>query len=172
MFPHLLSRLLGLAQVSWSTACVGAHYLSLSPSISRCFSIHSSPTIGFQSCFFFTTHVSAPIRATLHLITLMSFKAWDWSWYPMLWSQRGNMGCAWSVNLVSNFCPGRGLNLGSRSLMAANVATRLRRTPAPLQNIIFYYNLLYISFRSCTLVSELKPRISSKFRKILHKSRV
>ena len=27
-----------------------------------------------------------------------------------------------------NFCPGRDLNLGTRSLMAANVTTRLRRT--------------------------------------------
>src|SRR6218665_802302 len=37
-----------------------------SPSISRCFSIHSSPAIaiGFHSCFFFTTDVSAPIRST------------------------------------------------------------------------------------------------------------
>src|SRR6218665_4180208 len=40
------------------------------PSISRCFSIHSSSlAIGFHSCFFFTTDVSAPIRSTLHLLT-------------------------------------------------------------------------------------------------------
>jgi len=25
------------------------------------------------------------------------------------WSQRRSMGCAWSRNLVSNFCPGQGL---------------------------------------------------------------
>ena len=37
--------------------------------------------------------------------------------------------CARSRHLVSNFCPGRGLNLGPCSLMAANVATRLGRTP-------------------------------------------
>src|SRR6218665_59437 len=36
-----------------------------SPSISQCFSIHSSPAIGFHSCFFFTTDVSAPIQSTL-----------------------------------------------------------------------------------------------------------
>src|SRR6218665_483221 len=45
---------------------------SPSPSISRCFSIHSSSSIiGFHSCFFFTTDVgylSAPVRSTLQLL--------------------------------------------------------------------------------------------------------
>src|SRR6218665_2410468 len=46
------------------------------PSISRCFPIHSSPAIGFHSCFSFTADVSAPIRSTLHLLTfLVSFQA-------------------------------------------------------------------------------------------------
>src|SRR6218665_1037828 len=31
--------------------------------------------------------------------------------------------------LLSNFCPGRGLNPGPRSLMAVNVTTQLRRHP-------------------------------------------
>src|SRR6218665_598597 len=45
--------------------------------------------IGFQSCFFFTADVSPPIRSTLHSLTFyVSFQAWDWLWYPMLWSQR------------------------------------------------------------------------------------
>src|SRR6218665_1694260 len=39
-----------------------------SPSISRCFSIHSLPAIGFHQGFFFTTDVSAPVRSTLHLL--------------------------------------------------------------------------------------------------------
>src|SRR6218665_2162437 len=52
------------------------------------FSNHSSPAIGLHSCFFFTTVVSAPIRSTLHLL-MVSFQAWNWLWYPMLWSQRG-----------------------------------------------------------------------------------
>src|SRR6218665_3830740 len=79
-----------------------------SPSISQCFSIHSSsPAIGFHSCFFFTTDVSAPIRLTLHLL-MVSFQAWDWLWYQMLWSQRRCMGCAWSRNLDPNLCPDRG----------------------------------------------------------------
>ena len=42
---------------------------------------------------------------------------------------------AWSRNLVSNVCPGRGLNLGPCSPRAANVTTRLRHTPcAEFQN--------------------------------------
>src|SRR6218665_1412319 len=41
-----------------------------SPSTSWCFSIHSSsPAIGFHSCFFFKTDVSAPIRLSLYLLT-------------------------------------------------------------------------------------------------------
>src|SRR6218665_449238 len=100
----------------------------LSPSISRFFFLHSSHAIGFHPCFFFKTDVSAPMRSTLHLL-MVSFQAWDWLWYPMLWSQMRSMGCARSRNLVSNFCSGQGFNLGPRSLMAASVTTRLRRTP-------------------------------------------
>src|SRR6218665_3295363 len=63
----MVSRLLGLAQVSWATARVGVHMaFSPSHSISGCFSIHSSAAIGFQSYYFFTTNVSAPFRSTLH----------------------------------------------------------------------------------------------------------
>src|SRR6218665_859154 len=40
------------------------------------FSIHSSSDIGFHSCFFFTTDVSAPILSTLHLL-MVSFQAPD-----------------------------------------------------------------------------------------------
>ena len=39
------------------------------------------------------------------------------------------LGCEWSRNRISNFCPGRGLNPGPRSLMAVNATTRLRGTP-------------------------------------------
>src|SRR6218665_2875508 len=74
----------------------GCPSLSPSPSISRSFSIPSSfPAIGFHSCFFFTAdvHVSAPIRSTLNLLTFyVSFQAWDWHWYPMVWFQRQNRG--------------------------------------------------------------------------------
>ena len=103
--PHFLtgwvSRLLGLAQVSWATTRVVSIAFSPSPSISRCISIHSSPAIGFHLCFFFTTDVSAPIRSTHHLL-MVSFQAWDRLWYLLLWSQRRSTGCAWSRNLVSN----------------------------------------------------------------------
>src|SRR6218665_2284275 len=67
--------------------------LTALPSISRCFSIHSSsPDIRFHSCFFFKANVSAPIRLTYLLTFYVSFQAWDWLWYPMLWSQRQNRG--------------------------------------------------------------------------------
>src|SRR6218665_2584436 len=57
--------------------------------------------IGFQSYFFFTADVSPPIRSTLHLLTLkVSFQAWDWLWYPMLWSQRRNSGAHGAENLI------------------------------------------------------------------------
>src|SRR6218665_283973 len=79
MSPNFLtrqvSRLLGLAQVSWLTAHVGVHQ-SLSPSMSWYFYIHSSPAIRFHSCFFFMTDVSALIRSILHLL-MVSFQAWD-----------------------------------------------------------------------------------------------
>src|SRR6218665_2659275 len=60
------------------------------PSLSILGVFHSLfSTIGFQSCFFFTADVSPPIRLTLHLLTFsVSFQAWDWLWYPMLWAQR------------------------------------------------------------------------------------
>src|SRR6218665_3877072 len=68
--------------------CLRLPYISV-------FSIHSSRAIGFHSCFFFTTDVSAPIRSTIHLLLLiLSSHVWDWLWYPMLWSQRRNMLCA------------------------------------------------------------------------------
>src|SRR6218665_907426 len=60
------------------------------PSISWCFSINFSPAVGFHSCFFFMIDVSAPNRSTVHLL-MVSFQAWDWLWYPVLWSQRRNM---------------------------------------------------------------------------------
>src|SRR6218665_674726 len=50
-----------------------------SPSISRCFSIHSSSlAIEFHSCFFFTTDVSiCTHRSTVHLLTFLGeFPGW------------------------------------------------------------------------------------------------
>src|SRR6218665_1240977 len=80
--------------VSWVSARVGVHHFFPLPSISWCFSIHSSsPPIGFHSCFFFTTDVSAPIQSTHHLLTFLGeFQAWDWLWYSMLLSQRRSSG--------------------------------------------------------------------------------
>src|SRR6218665_4214648 len=57
--------------------------------------------IEFQSCFFFTADVSPPIRSNLHLLTFkVSFQAWDWLWYLMLWSQRRNSGGHGAENLI------------------------------------------------------------------------
>ena len=97
-----------------------------SPSISRCFSIHSSLLCHWISfMFFFTTDVSKPFTYSLF-----------W-WVSRLGTgsgtrrcgPRGRAGCAWSRNLVSNVFPGWSLNLGPCSLMAVNVTTRLRCTP-------------------------------------------
>src|SRR6218665_843203 len=67
-----------------------------SPSILDVFHLSA---IGFQSCFFFMADVSPPIQSTLHLLTIyVSFQAWDWLWYPMLWSQRRNSGAHGAEN--------------------------------------------------------------------------
>ena len=60
----------------------------------------------------------------------VSFQACDWLWYPMFVVPEAEQGCTWSTNLFTNFCPGWDLNLGPCCLMAANVTTRLLRTPA------------------------------------------
>src|SRR6218665_3954116 len=97
-----------------------------SPSIHGVF--HSLlSAIGFQSCFFFTADVSPPIRSTLHLLTFyMSFQAWDWLWYPMLWSQRRNSGAHGAENSIQISAL---VGVGPWHLAAADVATRLPRTP-------------------------------------------
>src|SRR6218665_633479 len=70
----------------------------------------SRSAIGFQSCFFFTADISAPTRSTLHLFTFkVSFQAWDWLWYPMLWSQRWNRGAHGAEISISDFSPVRGV---------------------------------------------------------------
>ena len=48
-------------------------------------------------------------------------------------------GCACSRNIVSNFCPGRSLNLGPCILMIAKVTPRLRRTVRIDYNYVFEY---------------------------------
>src|SRR6218665_3284656 len=58
-FPDFLE--LALVSILWFRPCWCPSPF-LSPSISRCYSIHSSsPAIGFHSCFYFTTNVPAPI---------------------------------------------------------------------------------------------------------------
>src|SRR6218665_1999953 len=93
---------MGQAHVTRATACDGIYrlfpfrlpYLGVSHSLFICHWIR----------FFFTTDVSAPIRSTLHLL-MVSFQAWDWLLYPMLWSKRRSIGCECSRNLVSKCLP-------------------------------------------------------------------
>ena len=65
----------------------------------------------------------------LHPTTIVhqfSLRVRGWYRHSYLFACCGEVsGCAWS----RNFCPGRGLNLGPGSLMAANVTTRLPNTP-------------------------------------------
>src|SRR6218665_196882 len=92
---------------------------SPAPSISRC----SHP-------LFFTSHWISLVfllydrRICTHSIDPSLFADGE---FPglMLWSQR----CTWSRNLGLDFGPGRGLNIGPRNLMTANVTTRLWRAP-------------------------------------------
>src|SRR6218665_1228586 len=58
-----------------------------------------------------------------------------WLWNPMLRSQRRSR-CAHGAEISFQISAlhGRGLNLGPCSLMAANVTTRLRRTPQSAQS--------------------------------------
>ena len=58
-------------------------------------------------------------------------------------------GCECSRNLVSNFCPSRGLNPGPRSLMAAKVTTRLLRTPKLVNSKRCYRNISGMNERTC-----------------------
>ena len=93
------------------------------PSISHCFSIHSSlPAIEYHSCFFFTTDVSAPTGwPFIYSLCRWVSRLRTGSGVPNVVVPEAEQGCAWSRNLISNFCPGRGLNLGPCCLMAANV---------------------------------------------------
>src|SRR6218665_1515020 len=76
--PHYLSfNAIGTGSGILGYWCWCPSPFPLSPSISRCFSIHSSHAIGFHSCFFFATDVSAPIQSTLHML-MANFQAWDW----------------------------------------------------------------------------------------------
>src|SRR6218665_1053097 len=68
----------------------------------------------------------------------VSFQAWDWLWYPMLWSQRRNKRCAWSRKLDPNFYPGR-VEPRAMASSGVDVATRLPRTP-PFSRLLGGYS--------------------------------
>ena len=56
------------------------------------------------------------------------------------------LGCEWRRNLVSNFCPGRGLNPRPRSLMATNITTQLRCTPPVIVTVNSHCTLLFMGW--------------------------
>ena len=110
MFPHFLtswvSRLFGLALVSWATTRVGVHRLSL-----------RLPYSVFFHSLFFTCHwipfvfllYGRPIRSTLHLLT--EFPGLGLALVPDVVVPEAGQRCAWSRNLNPNFCPSRGRTL-------------------------------------------------------------
>src|SRR6218665_1124593 len=52
---------------------------------------------------------------------LVSFQAWDWLWYPMLWSQRRNSGARGAENLIQ---------ISALAMVEPRtLASRLPRTP-------------------------------------------
>ena len=103
-----------------------------SPSIYRCFpfTLLHLPLNFIRASSLQLMYPHPPADPSLtHFFRIVGFGLALPLWYPMLWSQRRTcMRCALSRNLVSNFCPGRVLNLGPCSLMTANVTARLRRT--------------------------------------------
>jgi len=96
-----------------------AFHLSVFPIPSR----SSSRAIGFQSYFFFTAEVSASIRSTLHLLT----------WVSRLGTGSGTRCSgprgAHRAEISIQISSWPGLDIGPWHLAAANVTTRLPRTP-------------------------------------------
>src|SRR6218665_948734 len=94
-----VSQLLELALVSWAFARIGVHRPSL-----------RLPYLMFSICTFchwisivfllysrrIATHSVDP--SLTHF--LGEFQAWDWLWYPMLWSQRRNSGAHGAENTI------------------------------------------------------------------------
>src|SRR6218665_3742217 len=94
--PHfltsLISRLLGLALVSWATARVGVHHFFPSPSTSRCFYIHFFTCHRISFVFLLYDRRICTHSIDSSLLLMVTFQTWGWLWYSMLWSQRRSMG--------------------------------------------------------------------------------
>src|SRR6218665_207365 len=98
-------------QVSFQTIRAGSGILDFRPcwcpspfplpSISRCFTIHtSSPAIVFHSCFFFTASLHPSLT---HF--LVEFPGLGLALVPNVVVPEAEQRCAWSRNLDPNFCP-------------------------------------------------------------------
>src|SRR6218665_1194192 len=115
--------LLGLALVSWSYRpcwCPSPFFLSLHYSVifhSLFFTCHRISFVFLLYCRCVCSHSVVPSLRPTHFLDE----------FPGL-GLALEQGSAYSRNLVSQFCPGRGLNLGPWSIMAANVTTRLLNT--------------------------------------------
>src|SRR6218665_1145436 len=59
----------------------------------------------------------------------MSFQAWDWPWYLMLWSQKRNSGAHGAENSIQISALAGVEPRTLASIAAADIATRLPRTP-------------------------------------------
>ena len=67
------------------------------------FSIHSSPVVGFYTCFFLTTDISAPNRSTLHFADGL-FPGLGLALVPYVVVQEAENGPAWvCMKQKSNF---------------------------------------------------------------------
>ena len=125
-----ISRLLGLAILSWAFARVGVHCLSL-----RLLCLGVFPLSLLRLTLNFIRD-SALRQMYLHPSVDPSltrcfgeFPGLGLTLVPDVVVPEADHGCAWSRNLVSNFCPGRGLKRGPYRLMTVNVTTRLRCAP-------------------------------------------
>ena len=98
MPPHFLtrwvSRLLGLALVSWAFTRVGVHRLPLRLPNLSVFLIHSSSlAIEFYSCFFLMIDVSAPIGRPSLTHFLFAFPGWGLAPAPDVVVPEAEKGC-------------------------------------------------------------------------------
>ena len=128
----LVSRLLGLAQVSRATARVGVHRLfprdfHISVFFHSLFTCH---WISFVFLIYDRRICTHPIDPSVPSLADGKYPGLGLALVPDVVVPEAKHGVRISRNLISNCCHCRCLNLGPRSLMAANVTTRLRRTPS------------------------------------------
>ena len=125
-----VSRRFGLALVSWLPPVLVSIAFPHSPSISLCLSLTFLPLpLHFIRVSSLRPMYLHPLgRPVSYSLFIGEFPGLGLALVPDIVFSEAKQRCAWSRNLVSNFCPDRGVNLEPCSLKAANVTTRLRRT--------------------------------------------